>query len=80
MTTVGYIQIHGSTIFNNKNITFTKVEQEYMTTCYKIIHVELASVIVSLNKHQYSDNLIFITMDIYVLVLFPSIIMITMTI
>ena len=58
--TTGYIRIINSTFSDNKNMTFIKIELDFQTTHYKIIHVSLTSVNVSSNENHHVGDLILI--------------------
>ena len=55
-----YIPISNCKVSDNKNMTFIKVELEFQTICYMIIHIMLTSVNVSSNECHHVDNLILI--------------------
>ena len=56
----GYIRINSSTFSENKNMSFIKVELEFLIIYFKIINVSLSFVIVSSNEYHHNiiDNLI----------------------
>ena len=55
-TRVRYIRIINSTVFDNKNITFIKVEWNFQTMCYEIVYISLTAVNISLNEHHSTDS------------------------
>ena len=55
-TTVRYIAIAKSSISDNKNMTFIKVELRFWTTYFMIICISLTSVNVTSNEYHYVDN------------------------
>ena len=59
-TKIGYTAIYKTTITDNNNVSFIKVERESRTIYYEIIYILLISVNVSSNEHHYTDNLILI--------------------
>ena len=61
-TRVRYIRIINSTVFDNKNITFIKVEWNFQTMCYQIVYISLIAVNISLNEqHSTNNSLIIVT-------------------
>ena len=56
----GFIIITNSKFYDNKNLTFIKVELEFHAICCKIILISLKSVNVSSNEYHHTDSLILI--------------------